>query len=57
MNRWSDANTPTVITLHDGNGKQLRTLEGNQSLREKVASARVPAKEYITVTAADGIRP
>lgn len=55
VNRWSDAETPTVITLHDGNGKQLRVLEDNQSVRTKVASAQFPRREYITVTAADGI--
>lgn len=57
VNRWSNANTPTVITLHDGNGKQLRALEANQSLRNKVAAAGFPEREYITVTAADGITP
>ena len=57
VNRWSDVNTPTVITLHDANGKQLRVLEDNQSLRAKVASAQFPQREYINVTAADGITP
>ncbi|RNC67165.1 S9 family peptidase [Proteiniphilum sp. X52] len=55
VNRWSDAETPTVIALYDGNGKQLRVLEDNQSVRAKVASAQFPRREYITVTAADGI--
>ncbi|WP_298649511.1 S9 family peptidase [uncultured Proteiniphilum sp.] len=55
VNRWSDADTPTVITLHDGNGKQLRVLEDNQSVRAKAASAQFPRREYITVPAADGI--
>jgi len=55
VNRWSDANTPTVVTLYDGNGKQLRILEDNQSVRDKIASAQLPKREYITVTAADGI--
>ncbi len=55
VNYWSDANTPQVITLHDGNGKQLRTLEENQTLREQVVSAGFPTKEYITVPAADGL--
>ncbi len=55
VNYWSDANTPPVVTLHDGNGKQLRTLEENQALRGQVASAGFPAKEYITVPAADGL--
>ena len=55
VNRWSNAETPTVITLHDGNGKQLKVLEDNQSVRTKVASAQFPKREYIGVTAADGI--
>ncbi len=55
VNYWSDDNTPQVITLHDGNGKQLRILEENQALRGQVASAGFPAKEYITVPAADGL--
>ncbi|WP_076929058.1 S9 family peptidase [Proteiniphilum saccharofermentans] len=55
VNRWSDAETPTVITLHDANGKQLRILEDNQSVRAKVAAAQFPKREYVTVTAADGI--
>ena len=55
VNRWSDANTPTVITLHEGNGKQVRMLETNEALRDKVDAARFPAREQITVTAADGI--
>lgn len=55
VNRWSDAETPVMITLHDGNGKQLRMLEDNQPIRAKVASAQFPKREYITVTAADGI--
>lgn len=55
VNRWSEVNTPTVITLHDANGKQLRVLEDNQSLRTKVASAQFPQREYIDVMAADGI--
>jgi len=57
VNRWSNANTPTMITLHDGNGKQLRVLESNQPLRDKVAAAGFPEKEYITVMAADGATP
>ncbi|MDR2816120.1 MAG: S9 family peptidase [Proteiniphilum sp.] len=55
VNRWSDAETPTVITLYDGNGKQLRMLEDNQSVRAKVVSAQFPRREYISVAASDGI--
>ncbi len=51
----TDAATPAVITLHDGNGKQLRVLEDNGALRETLVAARLPQREFITVPAADGI--
>lgn len=55
VNRWSDSATPTVISLHDASGKQIRVLEDNQSVRANVQSAQLPRKEFITVPAADGI--
>lgn len=55
VHRWTDSNTPTVISLHDANGKQVRMLEDNQALREQLAGARLPKKEFITIPAADGI--
>lgn len=55
VNRWSDAHTPTVISLHDANGKQVRMLEDNKDVGERIAAARFPQREFITVAAADGI--
>lgn len=55
VNRYSNTNTPTVITLHDASGKQLRVLEDNKQVSDAVASIQLPQKEFITVTAADGI--
>ncbi len=55
INRWSDSNTPTVVTLHDASGKQLRVLEDNRALRETYAAAEFPEREDISVTANDGI--
>lgn len=55
VNRWSDEATPTQISLHDGNGKQVRVLEDNQSVRERVSVAQLPKREFISVTAADGV--
>jgi len=51
----SNEHTPPVITLHDGNGKQLRVLEDNSALHETLAGARLPQREFITVPAADGV--
>jgi len=53
--RHTDARTPAVITLHEGSGKQLRLLEDNAALREHVAAANLPEREFITLPAADGI--
>ncbi len=53
--RWTDTNTPTVISVHDGTGKQIRMLEDNQALRGTLANARLPQKEFISVPAADGV--
>jgi dipeptidyl-peptidase-4 len=51
----SDINTPAQISLHDANGKLLRMLEDNQSTVQKIVEARLPQKEFISVTAADGV--
>ena len=55
INRWSDYKTPTVITLHDASGRQLRVLEDNRAVREAFTAAKFPEREAITVTASDGI--
>lgn len=55
VQRRSDERTPPVITLHDGNGRQLRVLEDNNALQVALAAARFPQREFITVPAADGI--
>lgn len=55
INRWSDANTPTVITLHDAAGKQIRMIEDNRAVREAFIAAKFPKREAISVTANDGI--
>ena len=55
VNRWSDINTPTVISLCDASGKELRLLEDNQKTQNVVTEARLPKREFITLPAADGI--
>jgi dipeptidyl-peptidase-4 len=55
INQWSDYNTPTQITLHSGDGKQVRVLEENRATKEAFAAAQMPKRETIKVRAADGI--
>lgn len=54
VNRWTTVADPTEITLHNNTGKQIRVLEQNAQLRQTAIEARLPQKELITVTAADG---
>lgn len=55
INKYSNSITPTYITLHDSNGRQLRVLEDNVQAVTNLQAARMPQKEFIKVPAADGI--
>lgn len=52
---YSDANTPTVYTLHDRSGKQLRVLEDNARLVDVLESRKVSRKEFLSFTTPEGI--
>ncbi len=54
VNTWSNAQTPTVVTVNDANGKELRVLEDNVELVKVLKSTNVPQKEFTTVNGADG---
>lgn len=49
INYYSNANTPTVITLHDKKGKLIRTLEDNSKLRETVKEYNYAPVEFLTI--------
>lgn len=46
---FSGPSTPSVYTLHEGNGKEVRVLENNSKLRETLAEYLLPEKEYIKI--------
>jgi len=50
INQWSDASTPTLITLNDASGKELRILEDNKAL----VTTPFPKKEFIKVRGSEG---
>lgn len=54
INTWSDAKTPSLITINDAMGKDLRTLEDNKELIAKLSSTQVPQKEFTTIATKDG---
>ena len=46
MKRYTNLNTPIVITLNDNKGKVLTTLVDNQDLKDKIAGYAMPQKEF-----------
>lgn len=55
VNRYSNANTPVRITVNETKtGKELRVLQDNAALRERLKEYRFAPKEFMTVhTASD----
>lgn len=54
MNVWSDINTPHVTTLCDNTGRELKVMEDNAPLREKLASVRLGTREFFQFTTSEG---
>lgn len=51
INTRSTANEPETITLHDGQGKLVKTLKDNAKLREKLKEYALTPKEFIRIPA------
>jgi dipeptidyl-peptidase-4 len=51
---FSNVTTPPVVTLNDGNGKMLATIETNEKLRQTMSEYAIPQKEFFNFTIADG---
>lgn len=54
INRYTNLNTPTVITLNDNTGRTLATLIDNASLNQKLSTYDLPRKEFFTFQTSDG---
>lgn len=52
---FSNVMTPNTVTLHTANGKQVRVLENNETLKNTIAEYGVPVKEFITIKTGEGI--
>ncbi|MFC4870645.1 S9 family peptidase [Negadavirga shengliensis] len=48
INSHTTASSPLNITLRDHNGKQLKVLEDNRELREKLSQYDLPEKEFFS---------
>ncbi len=54
IDTYSNVTTPPVTSLHRIDGSEVKVLEANQELAEKVASLGLAPVEFLTVPGADG---
>lgn len=54
ISKFSDANSAPVITLHNANGKLLKTLEDNAELQQRMKDYGTCRKTFGTFTTSDG---
>lgn len=54
INTFSDANTPPVYTLHQGNGNQLKEILNNNKLSQKLANYNTSKKEFFVLSTKNG---
>ena len=55
VNRYSNANTPLLITVHDAKGKQLRVLQDNEALKNLLSGYAYGKKEFMKIRTASDI--
>ncbi len=55
VNTVSSIHSPNLVTLHEISGKQIRVLEDNAVLKEKLAKMNLPQKEFFKFTTSEGI--
>tara|TARA_R110001583_G_scaffold192694_1_gene359541 strand:+ start:11841 stop:14030 length:2190 start_codon:yes stop_codon:yes gene_type:complete len=54
INTFSDANTPTIYTLHNGEGKLLKEVLNNNALSEKLKGYNLAKKEFFNLKTSNG---
>lgn len=55
VKRWSNANTPYIISVCDARGKELRILENNAGFSEKAIEYQLQPVEFFSFTTSYGI--
>ncbi|NPA37024.1 MAG: S9 family peptidase [Chlorobi bacterium] len=54
INSFSNTTTPKVVALYKNDGKQIRVLEDNAKLKERVKQYRISPKEFFTFKTSEG---
>jgi dipeptidyl-peptidase-4 len=52
---WSDANTPFLVTLHHIGGKEIRVLEDNNRMVNKLKTYKKTEKQFISIPVSDNL--
>lgn len=52
---YSNASTPPVFTLYNSTGKQIRVVEGNEDLKNKLNDFTILPREFFKFTTSEGI--
>ena len=55
INTHSTADIPNYITLNDASGKEIRVLESNQALKDKMKDYTLSKKEFFTFKTSEGV--
>ncbi|PKR80361.1 S9 family peptidase [Brumimicrobium salinarum] len=53
VNNWSNINTPNKYTLHQSDGKLIKTLERNDLLNDRLKTFNFQPKKFISIQGAD----
>ena len=55
INTVSNTTAPTLVTLHDAKGKQLRVLKDNADLKKRVEGFEISPKEFFSFKTSEGV--
>ncbi len=55
INTYTNANTPAYITMNKSNGEEIRVLEDNQALIDKLQEYGYSEREFLTIITEDSI--
>jgi len=55
INYFSNTKTPTLVTLHNAKGKQIRVLEDNAPLKKRMAEYQLPQREFFSFKTSENV--
>lgn len=55
INYFTNLETPNFVSLHDARGKQIRVLEDNQTLKDKLATYALPSTNFFNFITSEGV--